>query len=263
MSAGLQQRPLAPLSREKKDWGWTTSRVRLRSHHQCNSPMPTHAVLARRSFRLSLLDRVTFVFLASLPSVHLTACCSRPLPSAVPRTAPLAAEMSPSVPFLTAPKYYPSKMVGDVGFDPFGLSEFFDLDVMREAELKHGRVAMLAVLGVLAQEFIHLPGELYSNPNPVAAASQVGAQPLAQIVLFGGFVEYGLYNGKMTYQEIMEDKSRTPGDFGFDPMGLMAEGDPNQYALKEITHCRLAMIAIGGMLHQSFITGAGVFGHSA
>lgn len=183
--------------------------------------------------------------------------------SAATRVAPLAAEMSPSVPFCLAPKYYPSGMVGDVGFDPLGLSENFDLKVLREAELKHGRVAMLAILGVYIQEFFHLPGEAYSNPNPIEAFSQVGAQPIAQIILFAGFAEYNLHKGKVTWQDMVADKDRVPGDFGYDPLGLMEEGDPNEYALKEITHCRLAMIAIGGMLHQSFVTGAGVFGHTA
>ena len=48
----------------------------------------------------------------------------------------MMAEMSPSVPFLLKPKYE-SGMVGDVGFDPLGLSENFDIKWLREAELKH------------------------------------------------------------------------------------------------------------------------------
>ena len=60
--------------------------------------------------------------------------------------------------------------------------------------------------------------------------------------------------------DMFDDPARVPGDFGFDPLKLMKEGDPDQYALKEITHGRLAMIAIGGMIHQSFVTGASLFG---
>merc|ERR1712029_632177 len=37
--------------------------------------------------------------------------------------------------------------VGDVGFDPFGFSNEFSVDYLREAELKHGRIATLAWLG--------------------------------------------------------------------------------------------------------------------
>ena len=47
-------------------------------------------------------------------------------------------------------------MAGDVGFDPLGLSSIdevgIDLYWLREAEVKHARVAMLAVAGVLQVE---------------------------------------------------------------------------------------------------------------
>ena len=173
----------------------------------------------------------------------------------------MMAEMSPSVPFLLKPKYE-SGMVGDVGFDPLGLSENFDIKWLREAELKHGRVCMLACLGYVVQEFIHLPAEIYQNPNPIGAVSDVGPQVMLQIVFGMGFVEYGMNKGKMTSLTMFEDKDRVPGDYGFDPLGLMEEGDPNEYALKEITHGRLAMIAFSGMLQQSLLTDAGLFGHS-
>lgn len=180
------------------------------------------------------------------------------------RTAPMMAEMSPSVPFMLMPKYTKDKdaagMVGDVGFDPLGLAEFFDIKFLREAELKHGRVAMLAIVGIISQEFFHLPGEIYQDPNPITAVAKVGPGVMGQIVLFGGFVEAGIYNGNMQYMNMFDDKSRVPGDYGFDPLKLMKEGDPNEYALKEITHCRLAMIAVGGMIHQCFVTGTGMYG---
>lgn len=172
----------------------------------------------------------------------------------------LAAEMSPSVPFLKKPTYE-SGLVGDVGFDPLGLAENFDLKFLREAELKHGRVAMLAIVGFIFPElFFHLPGEAYSALNPIVAASQVGSQPWGQIIFFAGVIEWGMNKGKITYMDMFDDPARVPGDFGFDPLKLMKEGDPDEYALKEITHCRLAMIAIGGMIHQSFVTGTALFG---
>merc|ERR1712216_892451 len=68
-----------------------------------------------------------------------------------------------SMPFLEQPKNLDGSMAGDVGFDPLGLSEIDDLGVdlywLREAELKHGRVAMLAATGVIWVEgFGPLPG---------------------------------------------------------------------------------------------------------
>lgn len=48
---------------------------------------------------------------------------------------------------------------GDVGFDPIGFTSFIPLDFMREAELKHGRICQLAVVGFAATDLgLHLPG---------------------------------------------------------------------------------------------------------
>lgn len=172
----------------------------------------------------------------------------------------MAKDMSPSIPFLLAPKYYPAKdMVGDVGFDPLGLAEYFDIKWLREAEIKHGRVAMLAIVGIIVQEFWQLPGDLYNNPNPLAAANQVGPQVWGQIIFFNGVIEAGLNKG-MTISDMFADKDRVPGDLGFDPLQLMEEGDPNEYALKEITHCRLAMLAVSGMITQCGLTDSGLYG---
>ena len=54
-------------------------------------------------------------------------------------------------------------MAGDAGFDPLGLSNIDDVGIdlywMREAELKHARVAMMASAGVLWVEiFGPFPG---------------------------------------------------------------------------------------------------------
>lgn len=53
-------------------------------------------------------------------------------------------------------------------FDPLGFSKTDDATLIkyRESELKHGRVAMLAVLGWLTQEHFHplYDGKLSSNP---------------------------------------------------------------------------------------------------
>jgi light-harvesting complex I chlorophyll a/b binding protein 4 len=176
------------------------------------------------------------------------------------RSGVVARSMSKSVPFLLDPKY-PTGMIGDERFDPLGLSENFDIKWLREAELKNGRVAMLACLGFVVQEFVHLPGDLYSASNPLEAFAQVGPSVIGQIVLGMGFVEYQLHKGKISSLDMFEG-DRVPGNFGFDPMGLMKPGDPMQYQLKEITNGRLAMLAIGGMVQQSLLTGSGLFGHS-
>ena len=43
-------------------------------------------------------------------------------------------------------------------------------------------------------------------------------------------------------------------------MGLMSPANEERMKMRELQHGRLAMIAIGGMIHGSFVTGTGVFG---
>ncbi|KAL3759902.1 hypothetical protein ACHAWU_005069 [Discostella pseudostelligera] len=58
-------------------------------------------------------------------------------------------EMSKALPFAPRPKLLDGSLPGDVGFDPFGFggADKQSLIQMREAELKHSRLAMLAAVG--------------------------------------------------------------------------------------------------------------------
>ena len=91
---------------------------------------------------------------------------------------------SDSVPFLKQPTNLDGSLPGDVGFDPLGFSEVFDVKVLREAELKHGRIAMLAVLGWIVQETapasIHpgFPTVSYFFSLAMAAALPTAAFPV-------------------------------------------------------------------------------------
>ncbi len=69
-----------------------------------------------------------------------------------------------------------------------------------------------------------------------------------------------LNGGKVTMMTMFDGTSRAPGDFGWDPMGLMSPANEERMKMRELQHGRLAMIAIGGMIHGSFVTGTGVFG---
>ena len=51
-----------------------------------------------------------------------------------------------------------SPQAGDVGFDPLGISDLIDVRWLREAELKHGRVCMLAATGMIVQDVATFPG---------------------------------------------------------------------------------------------------------
>lgn len=121
---------------------------------------------------------------------------------------------------------------------------------MLESEVKHGRICMLAVVGILAQEFVHLPGSMFSEPLATAAFDTVPKGGLAQIFLFCGLAEYVLHKGKMTYGEMHADPETVPGELGFNPMNLKIDETSK---LKEIKNGRLAMCAVGGFIHSMFI----------
>jgi hypothetical protein len=120
---------------------------------------------------------------------------------------------SKALPFLAAPKKLDGSMAGDFGFDPMGISDqVANLKYVRAAELKHCRVAMLAFLGWVVQQFVHLPGEIYAESNPLKALSTVPLLSHMQIFLFIAAIELATVDRTYT-----ADK---PWDLGFDPANL-------------------------------------------
>ena len=63
-----------------------------------------------------------------------------------------------AIPKSERPAALDGTLVGDVGFDPLGFSSLIDLRWLREAELKHGRVCMLAATGLIVQDVYQFPG---------------------------------------------------------------------------------------------------------
>jgi light-harvesting complex I chlorophyll a/b binding protein 1 len=160
-------------------------------------------------------------------------------------------------------------MAGDVGFDPLGLSEIdgvgIDLYWLREAELKHCRLAMLAVAGVLQVElFGPAPGcEMCTAPNQMDAFWQFwNAHPqyIAASLLFIMMIE--AFSGIATTSG-RESGARAPGDFGLDPLGFMKGDAASVERLKaqEVANGRLAMWAAAGMIVQGMTTGDSATGN--
>ena len=163
--------------------------------------------------------------------------------------------MSKSVPFLTAPKNT-AGWIGDVGFDPLGFSDYFDMKWLREAELKHGRVAMLATVGFVVQQYVTLPGMIHVDDSNLAPAA-AGLSPMLQIVFGLGAFEFYMNKGKVTMMDMFDDPSRVPGEFGWGESFSKNKSKEQMEKLKlqELKNGRLAMIAIGGMIHHNFVTG--------
>ena len=146
-----------------------------------------------------------------------------------------------------------------VCWDPLNFVENGDqarFDRLREVEIKHGRVAMLATLGFVVPEFVRIPGEQFSFEAIPKVIDAHDALPQSMIQIFGwiSFLEACTFPALAN----MNNYDRRPGDFGFDPIGLYPSDPEKQkeYQLAELKNGRLAMISIGGM-----VAGAAVSGH--
>jgi len=170
-----------------------------------------------------------------------------------PPPPPPAPVMSASVPFLVKNKNLDG-LVGDSGFDPLGLSNVLPIDWMVEAELKHGRVCMLAVVGMIAPGIAHLPGRDFDVVAAHNANLANGA--MSQILLWTGLLEV---TSLIAIVQMLEGSGRKPGDYGFDPMGFSKKGNTERMALAEVKNGRLAMLAFSGMITQAALCDSPTF----
>jgi len=188
-------------------------------------------------------------------------------------------ERSKAVPFLPRPINLDGSMVGDVGFDPMYLSSipkdfsgFIQppqweekgiptLYWMREAELKHGRVCMLAWFGWVAADGgfgfpLRFPGDIYSVesiPNSYAAHDILVSQgSMGFMLVMAGLIEF--CTGAVLVEVAKGESDREAGDYGLDPLNFLkdkSEEEVNRMKLREIKNARLAMLAFAGVVTQS------------
>jgi hypothetical protein len=141
---------------------------------------------------------------------------------------------------------------GEPNFDPAGFSNQIDIRWLREAEIKHGRVAMLAFLGFLANGAgLTLPDHNFGVLEAHDIAVKDGA--MWQILTFCTALEF---IGIVALKETMQGK-REPGDFAFDPLNLSSkksEAELTKLKTQEIKNGRLAMLAFSGIVTQSALT---------
>lgn len=157
------------------------------------------------------------------------------------------------------------------GFDPFGLSNKITLDEIkryREAEVTHGRVAMLATLGFLVGERFH---PLFNAGNEeilgiysLGYVRQVLPTFFEVLAISIGILELGraltgwrspAKRGPGGNEGDWLNEDYYPGDIGFDPLGFKPVGavEFEKMQTKELQNGRLAMLGIAGFVAQELV----------
>jgi len=169
----------------------------------------------------------------------------------VTSVAPVTMRQSEALPFLEAPPQLDGSMAGDVGFDPLNLSGYYSLDWMREAELKHGRICMLAWMGYLAVDGgIYAPGA----PHVTSFEAHDVTVKTGHMLLLLFVIAIPESLSYVAISETMSGESdRKPGDYGIGWRWCKDDDLKTQekYKVAEITHARAAMLGFAGVVTQS------------
>merc|ERR1712045_374235 len=109
------------------------------------------------------------------------------------------------------PPFAPAKQLGAMAplgfFDPAGFSKVGDKEGfrnLRAAELKHGRVAMMAALGAVVQHYIKFPGFEKVPAGLGAVTSAPGTYGFAALFALAGVLELAVW---------VQDPAKEPGNF--------------------------------------------------
>jgi len=145
---------------------------------------------------------------------------------------------------------------GRYEFDPLGFSSEYTYLVpyFREAELKHGRIAMLAWVGMVAPDFVRISGERYSFeavPLSIQAheafSSATGVN--FQILFWIGIVEFCCAKKVFEWNSL-----EVAGDYGLTGLFSKDEEGQKRMRLAELKNGRLAMLAFSGAVTQAALT---------
>lgn len=218
------------------------------------------------------------IALLSLASMASAFIAPTPLARRATGAVRMAADddLSIALPFDKRPPNLDGSLPGDVGFDPVGFSNNpprpwliggsgRSLKWYREAEIVHGRVAMLAALGWVFPNIYHLPGnedvgvDAFANLNPFGALTTVPAAGLWQIAATVGAIELFRVNRVIRGDKEAGDLGLGQGEGRWNPFGFnYSEEEYAEKQLQEIKNGRLAMVGILGLLLQASVTGKGI-----
>ena len=215
------------------------------------------------SICVSARSRILLVAMLAL-AASVTSYVGQPLPRASKTRAVRMIASRPefdmeSQPGITAPLGF---------FDPVGFSSMASdgqAKFLREAEIKHGRVAMLASLGFVVGEQFHpmwggqidVPAAIAWQETPLENVNilvmlVVGIHEVISVFTFNSPFGGELWSIRSDYRS---------GDLGWDPLGLKPEDAAGlaDMQTKEINNGRLAMIGIAGMVGQELASNNRLF----
>lgn len=189
------------------------------------------------------------------------------LKSSVSKTAVAAGPFDEKFGFNDGQKFDP------MGFSILGTGEAFDTfpncfpdeQFLKEAEIKHGRQAMLAWTGVWATSTdafglgLHIPGMPEEGDWTKALGAFASEQPamFATILFFMAIAE-GESVGH-SGDNFRGKSTKTPGDLNFDYLGIKKKASPEKlarYELVELRNGRAAMIAMASLFAFKSIPGS-------
>eukprot|EP00596_Hydrurales_sp_CCMP1899_P007667 CAMPEP_0119041222 /NCGR_PEP_ID=MMETSP1177-20130426/11403_1 /TAXON_ID=2985 /ORGANISM="Ochromonas sp, Strain CCMP1899" /LENGTH=199 /DNA_ID=CAMNT_0007007087 /DNA_START=156 /DNA_END=755 /DNA_ORIENTATION=+ len=148
-------------------------------------------------------------------------------------------------------------------FDPLQLSAGRSEETVnwyRSAELKHGRICMLAALGLSVAPVFHFNDPVFDTTLGFGAVTKLVAErpeAIYQIVTAIAAIEV---------VTLFKNGQGEAGDLGFDPLDLQEklgfnddESLFNEMKLRELKNGRMAMIGTSALLLQEVVTGYGPY----
>merc|ERR1719376_1906860 len=148
------------------------------------------------------------------------------------------------------PDFDPAVQIGAMApmgyFDPAGFCKKGDesgFRTLRAAEIKHGRVAMMAAVGAVVQHYVKLPGFEKVPAGLSAVTTEPGIYGFGALFLLSGAMELAVWT---------QDANKEPGNFG-DPVGLGQYTEDMRN--KELNNGRMAMFAALGIVAADLATG--------
>jgi nitrite reductase/ring-hydroxylating ferredoxin subunit len=146
----------------------------------------------------------------------------------------------------------------DRNFDFNGVMTYPHVQWLREAEIKHGRCAMLAFVGAVTQSFFSIPG-YPTESNYWAALQACYDDPVARVGIVQISVVILLLEGRYYPTDAwIGQMDREPGDLGWDPIKLSKKPnfDFQQKQLSELKNGRLAMVGMASLACEHVLPGS-------